>query len=493
MHTIARLSSLKQEQNTAPLTTYPKNAQLLLKSLLRHLGAKAALRASMLDQLPVELQQRIISVADFPSLLSLSLTCRLLHGACQNAVVLKNVIKNRNGYCGPVWRYPDFFEESSTSDLARYALADALASRDGTKWAYSMVDVNQGDLHCLPTLTALNREYAPIMQHLDNPDQPDPFIDSLDVRLFHSLLYHIDKSSMGDNICSNRGYGQSFCMAARLMSTVPPNDLPLDSSQFHQSGSSGTDSFRKDGKHPRYDTPIRRHLQPCYGQNPFHHQTETALGTKGLLLDIHVRANVEVGIIALTLREILINAGCGPTPAAGVYVHPFYFPITTASQLPTWQDIPFHTFMQLPKMFGPDAARDFALCHLAKMTTSEFLADGEWRGFYSVPSSTARYDPPMHGIRFSARDPSPAGTVELIAMDGRDRVGAFSLVGTVSKSSGWVALRKEYRTMTGTAGPLPSWNWYGVMTPFGIVCKWGTPSWGGWVWLWKAKWTEGKK
>lgn len=453
----------------------------------------------MLDQLPLELQQRILSVADFPSLLTLSLTCRVLYGACQNATVLKNIIKNRSGNGGPVWRYPDFFEESSTSELARYTLADALASRDGNMWVYSIVDVVQGELHCLPQVAALNRRYSAIIQLLDIPDRSDPFIDSLDVRRFNSFLDHIDRSSMSDNICSHQ-YGQSFCMAARLMSTVPPNDLLLNSSQVQQSGSSGRDSLRKGGKQLRYDKPLRRHLQRSYVQNPFYHQMETRLGIKGQLLDIHVRANVEVSIMALTLRETLINAGCGPTPAAGIYAHPFYFPITTASQLPTWQDIPFHTFMQLPKMFGPNSARDYTLCHLAKMTNSEFLADGEWRGFYSVPHSTAKYDPPMHGIRFSARDLSPAGAVELIAgaveliaMDGRDGVGTFSLVGTVSKSSGWVNLRKEYRTMAGTTGGSLSWNWYGVLTPFGIVCNWGTPNWGGWVWLWKAKWTEGKE
>ena len=435
----------------------------------------------MLDQLPLELQQRIVSVADFPSLLSLSLTCKLLHGACQNAVVLKNIIKNRSGYGGPIWRYPDFFEESSISELARYALADALAHRDWHKWVYSIVDVNEGELHCFPQLTALNRKCSPIIQQLVNPDQPDPFIDSLDVRLFNNLLDHIDtgRASVGDNICSPQGYGHSFCMAARLMSSSPSNDLPLNSFQS--------------GMHPWCDRPIRRHLHPRYDQNPFYHQMETRLGIKGQLLSIHRRANVELGIIALTLRETLNNAGCGPTSAAGIYVHRFDFPIITASQLPTPQDIPFPTFMQLPKMFGPNAAEDFALCHLAKMTTSEFLADGEWRGIYSVPNSTAKYDPPMHGIKFSARDLSPAGPVELIAMDGRDGVGAFSLVGTVSKSSGWVALRKEYRPMAGTTGGSLSWDWYGVVTPFGIVCNWGTSRWGGWVWLWKANWTDGKE
>ena len=454
----------------------------------------------MLDQLPLELQQRIVSVADFPSLLSLSLTCRVLHGACQNGTTLRNIIKNRNGYGGSVWKYPDFFEESSTSELARYALADALASRDGDMWVYSIDNDVQDELHCLPQLAALNRKCSLLIQSSDIPDGSDPFIDSLDVRRFNSLLGHMDGPPMRDNICSHQGYGQSFCMASRLMSTVPPNDLLLNSSQVHQSGSSGRDSLRKGGTQLRYDKPLRRHLQRTYGQNSFYHRMETRLGIKGQLLDIHIRAHVEVSIIALTLRENLIKAGCGPTAEAGIYAHPFCFPITTASQLPTWQDIPFHTFMQLPKMFGPNAAKDFALCHLAKMTTSEFLADGEWRGFYSVPNSTAKYDPPMHGIKFSAKDLSPAGPieriagpVELIAMDGRDGVGAFSLVGTVSKSNGWVDLRKEYKNLAGTTGGSLSWNWYGVMTPFGIVCNWGAPGWGGWVWLWKAKWTEGKQ
>lgn len=450
----------------------------------------------MLDQLPLELQQRIVSVADFPSLLSLSLTCRVLHRACQNATILRSLIKNRNGYGGPVWRYPDFFEKCSSPELARYALADARASQDGNIWAFSIVNVDQW----LPQLVALNRKCLPTFQSLNDPDRPDPFIDTLDVRLLSSLLDYLDGlSTIGNivgNIRSHHRYSQSFCMAARLMSIVPPNDLPLNSSQFLQSGSGGTDSFLEGGRHPCHDKPVRRHLQPRDGPNSFYHQMQTRLGIKGQLLDVHVRANVEVGIIALTLREKLIHDGREPTAAAGIYAHPFCFPVTTASQLPTWQDIPFHTFMQLPQLFGPNAAEDFSLYHLANMTTSEFLADVEWRGFYSVPSgrstATAKYDPPMHGINFSARDLSPAGPVELIAMDGRDGVGAFSLVGTVSKSSGWVELRKEYRAIAGTTGLL-SWKWYGVVTPFGIVGTWGQPRWGGWVWLWKAKWTEGKE
>ena len=134
---------------------------------------------------------------------------------------------------------------------------------------------------------------------------------------------------------------------------------------------------------------------------------------------------------------------------------------------------------------------EFPSCHLAKMTTVDFLQDGEWTGFYSMSFSPRRgrgesvyFDPPMHSIRFVAYaqcggDP----TVLTLQGTGEDAVGAFDLEGKLAPETGNINLRKTY------SGGDPVWDWVCVMTPVGIVGSWGEGEFGGWIWLWKTGWT----
>ena len=78
----------------------------------------------------------------------------------------------------------------------------------------------------------------------------------------------------------------------------------------------------------------------------------------------------------------------------------------------------------------------------------------------------------------------------LVAKDGKDGVGVFHLKGTVDKCSGDVDMKKEYVSM-GLVSTV-WWHCRGALTRFGIVDNWGQARWGGWLWMWKAKWTEGK-
>lgn len=159
--------------------------------------------------------------------------------------------------------------------------------------------------------------------------------------------------------------------------------------------------------------------------------------------------------------------------------------------LPVPCKIPFHSIMDLPRLFGNDPSR-FPTCHIPKMTTPGFLS-GIWQGYYSDPRSFVHrdYDPPMRGINIVARVPNPEDLAEghrnVTVIDsqsaGVDAHGAFTLAGVVHHD-GSVQLEKSYQAL------VFSWSWVGRVTPFGMVGVWGGDAgqFGGHFWIWKKEW-----
>ena len=197
-----------------------------------------------------------------------------------------------------------------------------------------------------------------------------------------------------------------------------------------------------------------------------------------------VRALTAVGVFAMTLRGTIERGGIRRL----VYVsHQTAAPPALA--VPTSTDIPFHLMLDVPLPFASSAAVDFLSCHLAKMTTVDFLEDGEWAGFYSMSYSTHRqgefisFDPPMHGIRFVATAQCGDPTVLSLKGTGKDAIDDFDLEGKLAPGTGNINLRKTY------SGGSPTWDWVCIMTPVGIVGSWGLGNYGGWIWLWKTGWT----
>ncbi|KAK6496207.1 hypothetical protein TWF481_002231 [Arthrobotrys musiformis] len=76
----------------------------------------------------------------------------------------------------------------------------------------------------------------------------------------------------------------------------------------------------------------------------------------------------------------------------------------------------------------------------------------------------------------------PIIAVKAIAKDG---IGDFAIWGKFYPQTGKVHLTKIY-FKDGESGTM--WNWTAFMTPFGIVGRWGTSGFGGYVWLWKEDW-----
>ena len=79
-------------------------------------------RLSILERLPTELIHYIVSIGTCETALALSKVCKNLREACDNQLVYKAIIDNRNGREGPRWQHN--LPCSNESLWARYAFAD---------------------------------------------------------------------------------------------------------------------------------------------------------------------------------------------------------------------------------------------------------------------------------------------------------------------------------------------------------------------------------
>ncbi len=279
-----------------------------------------------------------------------------------------------------------------------------------------------------------------------------------------TMAYALETSQEVGPRDTDSTYALAFCIALQLMSENPPHVL-------------GPDWPARDEA-----TPCAR-WRECLGRY-LNHPDEPSLEANCICkvyppdsyLGDRARALMAVGIFSVLLREAYENGR--------IRRHQNFLPRSPIMSFPSPTSIPFHLLMDVPLPFSPDAAEKFSSCHLARMTTVDFLQDGEWTGFYAMSfdyKNPALFDPPMRGIRFAATANSDSETT--LYGTGEDSVGAFHLEGTLGPSTGNIRLTKMYE------GGLPVWNWECLMTPVGIVGCWGCPEYGGWLWLWKTGWT----
>ena len=261
----------------------------------------------------------------------------------------------------------------------------------------------------------------------------------------------------------------AFCLALRLMAEEPASVV----NWLKKTGSQRRRRVRE--KLMRYlSEPLQSHSEAF--------DTFTACHP-AMLMQKRVRALTAVGVFSILLRKTIESGGIRRL----VYV--LHQPAVTA--VPTSADIPLHLLLDVPLPFTSSASVEILSCHLAKMTTVNFLEDGEWAGFYSMSYFLPRrgrgesvdFDPPMHGIRFVTTAQFSDPTVLSLQGTGEDAIGAFDLEGKIARETGNINLRKTY------SGGHPTWDWLCIMTPVGIVGSWGRGAYGGWIWLWKTGWT----
>lgn len=191
-----------------------------------------------------------------------------------------------------------------------------------------------------------------------------------------------------------------------------------------------------------------------------------------------IRVLMVVGLFSVLLREA-IELG-RPQKSLGNL---------QALAVPTSTSIPFHSMMDIPLPFSPGAATKFASCHVAKMTTVDFLADGEWAGVISMSLGQDGADifyPPMHDVHFSATASSEDPTILELHGTGVDAAGHFDLRGKVATDTGQISLRQKFTDRS------LKFDYACFMAPMGIIGSWRKGGYSAWIWLWKASWTAGQ-
>ena len=239
--------------------------------------------------------------------------------------------------------------------------------------------------------------------------------------------------------------------------------------------------------HPKSETKYAQTASSVVRSTLMHYLThplcKTDIGSDtcsrdlGMPLRNKIQALMAVGIISILLRYDLQTPKWSSRLAAASWNTPAQSMI-----VPTACDISCGKLMDLPLPFSPNAAKDFTDCHLSKMTSRQFLEDGEWTGFCSNVIGYETFDPPMHGIRFVGSQILNSSDLLSLHASGVDSVGQFDLDGMIAQKSGRIWLEMRYKGRHG-------WFWCCVMTPFGIVGTWGEGSFThGWIWLWKTAW-----
>ena len=106
--------------------------------------------SSRLDALPVEILHRIASLGTCEAALALSRVNKALYLACNDCLVYKAILDNRNGTGGPKWQHClPLSMQSPISSWARYALAESKAAQ------YHTMSLNLRDcVSWLPQLLA---------------------------------------------------------------------------------------------------------------------------------------------------------------------------------------------------------------------------------------------------------------------------------------------------------------------------------------------------
>lgn len=400
-----------------------------------------------LDALPSEIIQRIASVGPCENVLALVRVNHALRRVCNDNHVFRSIIRNRSGWGGSEWQDIPLTGLDSTSAWARYALADSKAVT--------------ADKMSSPKLFAkwgpqLMISHHPVLHQLRNANM---------------LFYSATQDAWGiDHMAV-----LFFCLALRLMSQSPPDDVAQPG--LLPAGRTSNSAF------PPPRQVLRQHLMThlswpllTYGDEEHWWCPERETTA---FLNIYCKALEALGFLSIRIREELAKGtirevnrlGFDSSPAAPVQI-----------SVPTTESIRFHTFMDIPLPFAKDILTVLPFCHLTSMTSKAFLEDGEWAGFYSMSFGhmrTRTFDPPMRGVQFQVCD-DPELPARNLQARGQDEVGSFQLYGKIALKTGEMTLEKQYDDYG------PHWSWVCVMTPFGIAGTWGRDDWGGWVWLWKV-------
>ncbi|KAE9373734.1 hypothetical protein N431DRAFT_466006 [Stipitochalara longipes BDJ] len=398
-----------------------------------------------MNTLPSETLQRIASFSSCESVLALVRVSRHFYKTCYDKAVFKAVIRNQNGCGGKPWNCAFITAITSTSDLARLALADFR----GRTWLDD---------------TEVERDGSEEKEAENKEQESDENEARAEEQERQNPSFQFDETQ-ALNLLPNGPRGDPLLRWA-------PQLVALHHPFLVEEGRTLEEVVEKFEHERAFDWGDPHVLDFCVTSTTLYHCTtalhpSTSLGKTGFDILEHCRQRLEP------------THSVAPSPAlliCSLFIQAHRL-LNADVSLPKPNKIPFREIFGMPVPFSSTAFS--ASSHLPVMTSASFLQSGEWVGYYNCTLNLkrARWDPPMKGIRFIA-DPD-AGPYAWKA-SGIDNVAPFTLAGSISPN-GNVVMRKDY--------PGFYWNWNVSIAPFGIVGTWGQgniPH--GQVWLWKREW-----
>ncbi|KAL9108132.1 MAG: hypothetical protein Q9227_007109 [Pyrenula ochraceoflavens] len=402
-------------------------------------------KSPQLEHLPAEILQYISEAGPCQSVLNLIKTSRKLRTTLDNMHIFRAIIRaadpDGDQHCGNLILSWGTRESLSLQDWKRYALANDKAHQlKLPNWL-----LRENGLIWAPQMMALHRTYRRFcaIWPLNQIEESSPTLDSIATKPFHiDLIPWEENQRKQDQDCL---YFHEEVAAIGFCYTI----LSLASFTL----GSAKEPFS------------------CHLQDQMHSESQISLAF----------ATSFVGFFAKQLKMAHARNTIHRPPVGER--QPFVLPLPT--------EIPFKDFMALPPPFSQDCCRRFATCHLPAMLSPSFLCEGAWMGYYSNMSRRGLildFDYEMSNIRFAVvEENSEALTVT--TSDAKDGIAAFTLTGTINKTTGYTTLVKQYH-----GGADHRWSWDLLMTPFGFLGRWGPGTTtgirypGAWVWLWKEDW-----
>jgi len=402
-----------------------------------------------LDTLPAEIIKRIASWAPCESVLALLRVNRRLYRECNDHVVFKNVIMNRSGIGSePVWDISFLSGNTSASDCARFALADALAWKLVARCRFEESEDNSNrDSDHEKLGVSL---WGPQLVALHHPFIKDPAVypASLDLHFKAGIT---DWQHSLEDIA-----GGNLCVTANIL---------------------------------HHEFLLKEPESPSL----FHRLEEDWINLIQSSEDAEERPTTAI------LSCSLIRSFCG-------------LPLKVLLPVPTKIPFSSFTPEEFLLPFAGQFFRSPETSYLKTMTSKEFLEDGEWVGFFghSTRLEHPSWAAPLVDIRFTTSPHAPSAQegeqstddssdtdsipegVEVLNLEFHGAIVEdlepeaqrlyFKLSGQI-RSTGRI-------DMVWTGEHTQPYDWNSWMTPYGMVGFWGTNnSDHGPVWIWKKAWT----
>lgn len=273
----------------------------------------------------------------------------------------------------------------------------------------------------------------------------------------------------------------SFCFAARLLSYELPSD--------------GTQGIIQNPWGPR--EPLL-HTADWLFVDPDDPEIAAADVTK-LATQLHTLANKAVALFSMELRSALAASRVANSDPTGLARPPSAF------------DIPFQSFIKLPKPFTQGCAEAFSTCHLSVMASPSFFEDGEWTGYFSFTGKMGREgtwqenptdyfdgiggetnrtwlalsNPPLpftieRSVRFQVVRTVHPHSFVVRSNYFHSQIWTHIMEMTVETQTGLISI-DHHNHLGAPLGAIQA-----VITPFGIISGLTEDVW---FWLWKKNWT----